>query len=147
MDKNYFPGQGAGNLSLYADRRRTSGSQKGYPSVCAKKHNDVEFSIYTNSTLIDDEFCQEVVQLGNIAFQLSIEGTVETNDARLGRRSLRCGHECHGIYFKKYGIIFGTSICYTRNNVEAVTSDEFLKMITEKGARFGFYFHYMPVGK
>ena len=47
---------------------------------------------------------------------------------------------------KKYGIIFGTSICYTRANVEAVTSDEFLKMITEKGARFGFYFHYMPVG-
>lgn len=48
--------------------------------------------------------------------------------------------------FKKYGIIFGTSICYTRYNIEAVTSDEFLKMISEKGARFGFYFHYMPVG-
>ena len=47
---------------------------------------------------------------------------------------------------KKYGIIFGTSICYTRANIEAVTSDEFLRMISEKGARFGFYFHYMPVG-
>ena len=47
---------------------------------------------------------------------------------------------------KKYGILFGTSICYTRHNVEAVTSDEFLKMIADKGARFGFYFHYMPVG-
>ena len=47
---------------------------------------------------------------------------------------------------KKYGIVFGTSICYTKYNVEAVTSDEFFKMITDKGARFGFYFHYMPVG-
>ena len=35
--------------------------------------------------------------------------------------------------FKKYGIIFGTSICYTRYNIEAVTSDEFLRMISEKG--------------
>ena len=50
----------------------------------AEKHNDVEFSIYTNSTLIDDAFCQEVVRLGNITFQLSIEGTPETNDARRG---------------------------------------------------------------
>lgn len=111
----------------------------------AEKHHDVELSIYTNSTLIDDEFCQEVVRLGNITFQLSIEGTPETNDGRRGD-----GHYdavMHAMdLFKKYGIIFGTSICYTRANIEAVTSDEFLKMISEKGARFGFYFHYMPVG-
>ena len=111
----------------------------------AEKHNDVEFSIYTNSTLIDDEFCQEVVRLGNITFQLSIEGTPETNDARRGDGHYDAVMKAMDL-FKKYGIIFGTSICYTRYNIEAVTSDEFLKMITEKGARFGFYFHYMPVG-
>ena len=43
----------------------------------AKKHNDVEFSIYTNSTFITEDFCKEVAKLGNIAFQLSIEGTPE----------------------------------------------------------------------
>lgn len=111
----------------------------------AEKHKDVEFSIYTNSTLIDDEFCQEVVRLGNITFQLSIEGTPETNDARRGDGHYDAVMKAMDL-FKKYGIIFGTSICYTRYNIEAVTSDEFLKMITEKGARFGFYFHYMPVG-
>ena len=50
----------------------------------AKKHNDVELSIYTNSSLIDEEFCKKVVELGNITFQLSIEGTPETNDGRRG---------------------------------------------------------------
>ena len=50
----------------------------------AEKHNDVQFAIYTNSTLIDEPFCQEVQRLGNIAFMLSIEGTPETNDARRG---------------------------------------------------------------
>ena len=50
----------------------------------AEEHRDVELSIYTNSTLIDEEFCKEVVRLGNITFQLSIEGTPETNDERRG---------------------------------------------------------------
>lgn len=50
----------------------------------AEKHNDVEFAIFSNSTLIDDAFCKELVRLGNITFLLSIEGTPETNDARRG---------------------------------------------------------------
>lgn len=111
----------------------------------AEKHNDVEFSIYTNSTLIDDAFCQEVVRLGNLTFQLSIEGTPDTNDARRGDGHYEAVMKAMDL-LKKYGIIFGTSICYTRDNIEAVTSDEFLNMIAEKGARFGFFFHYMPVG-
>ena len=47
---------------------------------------------------------------------------------------------------KASGQIFGTSICYTSKNIETVTSDEFLDMIIEKGCRFTWYFHYMPVG-
>ena len=47
---------------------------------------------------------------------------------------------------KKYGLIFGTSICYTSANVETVTSDEFLDMIIEHGCRYSWYFNYMPVG-
>ena len=111
----------------------------------AEAHRDIELSVYTNSTLIDEEFCKEVVRLGNITFQLSIEGTPETNNERRGE-----GHYDEVMkamdLLKKHGILFGTSICYTRHNVEAVTSDEFLRMLADKGARFGFYFHYMPVG-
>ena len=95
--------------------------------------------------MIDEDFCKEVVRLGNITFQLSIEGTPETNDARRGDGHYAAVMKAMDL-LKKYGIIFGTSICYTRANIEAVTSDEFLRMISEKGARFGFYFHYMPVG-
>ena len=111
----------------------------------AEKHNDVEFSIFDNSTLIDDDFCKEVVRLGNITFQLSIEGTPETNDARRGEGHYEAAMHAMDL-FRKYGIIFGTSICYTRENIEAVTDEKFLRMLSEKGARFGFFFHYMPVG-
>jgi len=111
----------------------------------AEEHNDVEFSIFDNSTLIDDDFCKEVVRLGNITFQLSIEGTPETNDERRGEGHYENVMRAMDL-LKKYGILFGTSICYTRHNIDAVTDEKFLRMIADKGARFGFFFHYMPVG-
>ena len=113
--------------------------------LCAK-HDDCFFAAYTNSTLIDEDLCKRVQKLGNLTFMLSIEGTPDTNDARRGK-----GHYAHVMkamdLLKKYGIVFGTSICYTKDNIEAVTSDDFFNLITEKGAHFGFYFHFMPVGK
>ena len=112
----------------------------------AKKHNDCMFALYSNSTLIDEEFCKQIVELGNITFQLSIEGTPETNDARRGDGHYDAVMKAMDL-LKEYGIVFGTSICYTRQNIEAVTDEKFLRFIAEKGARYGFYFHYMPVGQ
>ena len=111
----------------------------------AEKHKDCFFGLYSNSTLITDELAERVRELGNITFMLSIEGTPDTNDARRGE-----GHYAKVMnamdILKKHGIVFGTSICYTRANIEAVTSDDFFHLLEEKGARFGFYFHLMPVG-
>lgn len=110
-----------------------------------REHDDCFFAAYSNSTLIDEEVCREVKDLGNLTFMLSIEGTPETNDARRGE-----GHYAAAVramdLLKAYGIAYGISVCYTRDNIEAVTSDEFLNFVSSKGARFGFYFHYMPVG-
>ncbi|MBO4832370.1 MAG: radical SAM protein [Oscillospiraceae bacterium] len=110
-----------------------------------RKHSDCMFAAFTNSTLITDDFCQKVVELGNLTFLLSIEGTPETNDARRGDGHYEAVMRAMDL-LKAHGIIFGTSVCYTRDNIEAVTSDEFLNLIASKGAHFGFYFHYMPVG-
>ena len=77
---------------------------------------------------------------------LSIEGTPETNDARRGDGHYDAVMNAMSL-FKKYGILFGTSICYTRNNIEAVTDPGFIKFIADKGARFGFFFHYMPANR
>jgi MoaA/NifB/PqqE/SkfB family radical SAM enzyme len=110
-----------------------------------EKHNDCEFNVYTNSTLIDEDFCKECVRVGNISFSLSIEGSPETNDGRRGIGHYDAVMNAMRL-MKQYGLIFGTSICYTRANIDAVTSDEFLDMLIEKGVRYSFYFHYMPVG-
>jgi MoaA/NifB/PqqE/SkfB family radical SAM enzyme len=111
-----------------------------------KKHNDCYFAAFSNSTLIDEELCKQLVELGNMTFFLSIEGTEETNDGRRGDGHYAAVMKAMDL-LKKYGILFGTSVCYTRANIDAVTSDEFFHMLERKGAKFGFYFHYMPTGK
>ncbi|MBI9094738.1 MAG: hypothetical protein JEY71_07640 [Sphaerochaeta sp.] len=42
---------------------------------------------------------------------------------------------------------FGFSTCYHANNTEYVGSDEFIQLMISKGALFGWYFTYIPVGK
>lgn len=111
-----------------------------------EKHQDCEFAAYSNSTLIDQDFCNEMKRLGNLIFMLSIEGTPETNDERRGSGHYAAVMKAMDL-LRENGLIFGTSICYTRQNIEAVTDLDFLRMLAKKGAHFGFYFHYMPVGK
>lgn len=110
-----------------------------------EKHHDCAFHAFTNGTLIDEEFCREVAKTGNLTFSLSLEGFEEVNDGRRGNGIFEKVMDAMEL-MKKYGLIFGTSICYTSANYQVVTSDEFLDMIIEKGVRFTWYFHYMPVG-
>ncbi len=114
--------------------------------MLAEKHSDCAFHIFTNGTLIDEEVCKKVQELGNISFALSIEGYEEVNDSRRGQGVY--GKVMHAMdLMKEHGLIYGTSICYTSKNYKAVTSDEFLQMLVDKGAIMSWFFHYMPVGK
>lgn len=110
-----------------------------------KEHKDCEFLAFTNGTLVDQAFCDEMKSVGNLMLAISLEGSPEVNDFRRGE----------GVYgrvmdamdlLKENGLIFGTSICYTSKNCESVTSREFIDLMVDKGCRYALYFHYMPVG-
>ena len=49
-----------------------------------EKHQDVAFHAFTNGTLIDDDFCKEMLRVGNFMVSVSIEGFEEANDGRRG---------------------------------------------------------------
>ena len=84
-------------------------------------------------------------RVGNLSLSISLEGFEEVNDFRRGNGVF--DKVMHAMdLLKQSGQIFGTSICYTSKNIDTVTSDEFLDLIIEKGCRFTWYFHYMPVG-
>lgn len=110
-----------------------------------KENQDCIFLAFSNGTLVDDKFCEDMKKSGNLALALSIEGTEETNDARRGKGAYEKTIAAMQL-LKKHKCIFGTSVCYTSQNYEAVTSDEFYDMEIENGAKFAWYFHYMPVG-
>ena len=103
------------------------------------------FHAFTNGTLIDDDFCRELLRVGNFFVSVSIEGFEEANDGRRGeghfQKALAAMELMH-----RYKIPFGVSICYTAKNYKTVTSDEFLDLLISKGCVFAWYFHYMPVG-
>lgn len=106
---------------------------------------DCVFLAYTNATLVDQKFCEDMKRVGNLSLAISIEGTEETNDARRGEGVYQKSIAAMDL-LKKNGCIFGMSVCYTSANVETVTSEEFIDLMISKGVKFGFYFNYMPVG-
>ena len=110
-----------------------------------EENPDCAFLAYTNATLVDQKFCDDMKRVGNFALAISVEGTRESNDGRRG----------DGVYdkvmaamdlLKQNKLLFGISVCYTSANVDAVTSDAFIDLMIEKGVKFGAYFNYMPVG-
>lgn len=112
----------------------------------ADKHNDCCFHIFTNGTLIDKAFCEEVKRVGNMNFAVSLEGYEDDNDFRRGKGVYKRVIDAMKL-MKEEGILFGNAVCYTSKNVDTVTSDEFLKLLIDNGSKLIWYFHYMPVGK
>ncbi len=47
---------------------------------------------------------------------------------------------------KEKRLPFGLSCCYTSQNLDSISSFEFIDQMVEWGAKFVWYFHYMPVG-
>lgn len=110
-----------------------------------EKHSDCEFLSFTNGTLIDEDFCREMLRVKNFVPAISLEGFEDANDGRRGE----------GVYekvmaamalLKEHKLPFGISTCYTSQNYQDVSSEEFFDMIIDAGALFVWFFHYMPVG-
>lgn len=111
----------------------------------AEKHYDCSFIVFTNGTLVDEKFCEDLLRVKNVYPALSLEGYEEKNDQRRGQGVFEKVMHAMDL-MREHKLLFGNSICYTSANMEVVTSDKFIDMILEKGSKFGMYFHYMPVG-
>ncbi|MBT3362258.1 MAG: radical SAM protein [Chloroflexi bacterium] len=109
-----------------------------------EKHNDVAFQFYTNGALIDKDMARRLVELGNVAPQISVEGFEEETDERRGKgafaRAMRAMDN-----LREAGCVFAFSTAATSRNIDSVTSDKFMDLMIEKGAIYGWYFLYMPV--
>ena len=110
-----------------------------------EKHDDCVFMAFTNGTLIDETFADEMLRVKNFVPSISLEGSKEATDSRRG----------DGVYDKavkamkllrEKKLLYGISCCYTSENYDSITSEAYWDMMIEMGAYFVWYFHYMPVG-
>lgn len=113
-------------------------------SLC-EKHSDCQFLSFTNATLIDEDFADEMLRVKNFIPAISVEGFESATDGRRGKGTYEKVVSAIRILKEKH-LPFGISCCYTSQNLESISSREFIDQMIEWGARFVWYFHYMPVG-
>ncbi|MCH3943349.1 MAG: radical SAM protein [Atopobiaceae bacterium] len=111
-----------------------------------EKHQDCIFSAFTNGTLVDDKFADELVRVKNFIPAFSIEGFREATDSRRGEGTFDKVVAAMD-RLRERNLPFGASICYTSQNYDSITSDEFIDFLEEKGVLFAWIFTYMPVGQ
>lgn len=109
-------------------------------------HPDCVFSTFTNGTLIDEAFAEEMLRVMNFVPAISIEGFEEATDSRRGDGTYQKIIRAMEI-LKAKKLPFGISCCYTSANAEVIGSEEYFDYMVELGAKFAWFFTYMPVGK
>lgn len=110
-----------------------------------KKHNDCVFLAFTNATLIDEDLAKQIREVKNFVPAISIEGDKKTTDSRRGDGTYdKVVHAME--ILRRYKVPFGASTCYTSANYESITDDEYFDRLISFGAKFAWFFHYMPIG-
>jgi len=110
-----------------------------------EKHNDCIFLSFTNGTLIDENFADEMLRVKNFVPAISVEGFEEQTDARRGKGTYKAVVNAMQI-LKTKKLPFGISCCYTRENVDVIGSEEYIDDMIARGAKFAWFFTYVPVG-
>ena len=112
-----------------------------------EKYNDTFFLVYTNGTLITKEVAERLAKTGNAIPQISVEGFEKETDERRGKgvfqRILKAMEN-----LREVGMPFAISVTGTRENLNALLSDEFYDFWFEKqGAVYMWLFQLMPIGR
>lgn len=110
----------------------------------AGNRQKILFPIFTNGTLIDDTYIQMLKKYRNLLPIFSVEGKEKQTDARRGE----------GVYGKvlsamekmqKEKMLFGASVTVTKENLEEVMSDPFLKKLEERDCKALFFVEFVPM--
>lgn len=105
---------------------------------------EILFPIFTNGTMASDSYLKLFDKNRNLVPILSIEGNKRITDSRRG----------DGIYdkitetmqiMKDNGLIFGSSVTVTKENLDYVTSDEFIAGLKDFGCKVLFFIEFVPV--
>ncbi len=110
----------------------------------AGNYPDILFPVFTNGTLLDEEYMKLFDKKRNLLPVISIEGQRETTDQRRGS----------GVYdtvksamenIRSHHLIFGVSVTMTTANLREITDNEFLYDLRDSGCKAVIYVEFVPV--
>ena len=113
---------------------------------CAGGCQGILFPVFTNGTMIKEDYLLLFDRKRNLLPVLSLEGGRAATDGRRGE----------GVYdlltgvmreLNARGIFYGVSITVTTENVEAVTDEAFAENLLRRGCKVVFYVEYVPVAE
>lgn len=112
--------------------------------VSASKFKDTVFPVFTNGTLLNDEYIDLFDQNRNLKMFFSLEGGKELTDSRRGQGTFdTVMHSMQQLHSRN--IPFGASITVTTQNLSLVTGDIYIDMLEKHGCRFVIFVEYVPV--
>lgn len=110
----------------------------------AGKHPEILFPVFTNGTMMNDDYLKFFDKNRNLVPIISIEGDERITDLRRG----------NGVYnqtmnsmelMKKNNIIFGASLTFTKGNLDSLLSKEYIDKLYNMGCKVVFFIEYVPV--
>lgn len=107
---------------------------------------NIIFPVFTNGTMIDDKYLTLLAENRNLIPVLSIEGGAAETDQRRGAGTYAIIDTAMK-HLQEKGILFGTSITVTRENMTAVTASDFISKLRRQGCGLVFFVEYVPVSK
>ena len=114
--------------------------------IKASNFPEILFPIFTNGTLLSNDYLRLFDENRNLVPILSIEGDEEITDSRRGK----------GVYnsllnsmdlMKRNNIIFGASLTFTKGNLSHLLSREYIDKLHDFGCKVLFFIEYVPVNE
>jgi len=110
----------------------------------AATFSDIIFPIFTNGTLINEDYVSLFNENRNLIPVISLEGSEKATDSRRGEGVFQ---QIMGKMSKlnEHGVLFGVSITVTTENFEEVTDAFYVEKLKNLGCYIIFYIEYVPV--
>lgn len=112
----------------------------------ASQFKEILFPIFTNGTLLNEDYLKLFDDNRNLVPIFSIEGDEKVTDSRRGE----------GVYsqllnsmemMKRNNIIFGASLTFTKGNLSQLLKKDYINQLRDFGCKVIFFIEYVPVNE
>ncbi len=112
----------------------------------AAEVKEIIFPVFTNGTLLQEEYIKLFDSNRNLVPVLSLEGDREQTDGRRGEGTYAALMKVMDT-LKEKGILYGAAVTLTTENIGTVTDKSFFGRLYNKGCRALIFVEYVPVSE